>query len=205
MKDQTMLKLLGRQTSGNVQKVMFLLEEIGLPYAREDYGRQFGNTQTAEYKALNPNAKVPTLVDGAVSMWESNTILRYIAAGHAPALHGGTAAEKSQVERWMDWLLASLNAPYLAMFRDAKKPEAERAPDFATQRAEMIALLGLLDATLAGKDFVALGRFTLADIALAPIVARCLAYPVERPAMPEIERWCAAMAARPAFVKATKG
>jgi len=200
-----MLKLLGRQTSGNVQKVMFLLEEIGLPYAREDYGRQFGNTQTAEYKALNPNAKVPTLVDGAVSMWESNTILRYIAADHAPALHGNTAAEKSQVERWMDWLLASLNAPYLAMFRDAKKPEAERAPDFAAQRADLIAVLGLLDAALAGKDFVALDRFTLADIALAPIVARCLAFPVERPAMPGVERWCAAMAARPAFVKATKG
>lgn len=200
-----MLQLLGRQTSGNVQKVMFLLEEIGLPYGREDYGRQFGNTQTAEYKALNPNAKVPTLVDGAVSIWESNTILRYIADRHAPALHGDTPAEKTQVERWMDWLLASLNAPYLAMFRDAKKPAAERAPDFTAQLGDMVALLTILDSHLAGKDFVALGRLTLADIALAPIVARCLAFPVDRPAMPDVERWCAAMAARPAFVKATKG
>jgi glutathione S-transferase len=200
-----MLKLLGRATSGNVQKVLFLLEELGVPYAREDYGRQFNNTQTAEYKALNPNAKVPTLVDGETSTWESNTILRYVAALHAPAMHGSTPAEKTQVERWMDWLLASVNAPYLAMFRDAKKPEAERAADFEAQRKELIGLMQILDAQLAGQDFVALGRFTLADVALAPIMARCLAFPIEKPALPNLERWCAAMAARPAFAKATKG
>ncbi len=199
------MRLLGRQTSGNVQKVIFLLEEIGVPYERKDYGRQFGNTQTAEYKALNPNAKVPTLVDGQVSTWESNTILRYVAAKHAPMLHGETLAERTQVERWMDWLLASLNAPYLAMFRDSKKLAEERAPDFGAQLAEMNGLLSLLDAHLAGKDWVALGRMTLADIALAPIVARCLAFPVERPGLPNVERWCAAMSSRPAFIKATKG
>ena len=75
-----MLKLLGRKTSGNVQKVLFLLEEIGVPYAREDYGRQFQNTATPEYLALNPTSKVPTLVDGDLVVWESNTILRYLAA-----------------------------------------------------------------------------------------------------------------------------
>lgn len=200
-----MLKLLGRATSGNVQKVIFLLEELGLPYERVDYGRQFNNTQTPEYRALNPNAKVPTLVDGDVATWESNTILRYLAALHAPAMHGGTPAERTEVERWMDWLLASVNAPYLAMFRDAKKPEAERAPDFDAQRKELVALLQILDAHLAGRDFVALGRLTLADVALAPVLARCLAFPIERPALPDLERWCAAMAARPAFARATKG
>jgi glutathione S-transferase len=120
-------------------------------------------------------------------------------------LHGETLAERTQVERWMDWLLASLNAPYLAMFRDSKKPAEERAPDFGAQLAEMNGLLSLLDAHLAGKDWVALGRMTLADIALAPIVARCLAFPVERPGLPNVERWCAAMSSRPAFIKATKG
>ena len=77
------VKLLGRQTSGNVQKVLFMLEEIKLPYAREDYGRQFNNTQTPEYLAMNPNAKVPTVIDGDMVIWESNTILRYLAAKHA--------------------------------------------------------------------------------------------------------------------------
>ena len=80
-----MIRLLGRQTSGNVQKVIFCLEEIRLPYVREDYGRQFGNTSTDEYRKLNPNAKVPTLIDGDLVIWESHTILRYLAAVHAPA------------------------------------------------------------------------------------------------------------------------
>ena len=106
-----MIRLLGRQTSGNVQKVLFLLEEIGVPYTREDYGRQFNNTQTPEYLALNPNGKVPTLVDGDTVIWESNTILRYLAAKHAPQLTGATPAERTEVERWMDWLLAAVNTP----------------------------------------------------------------------------------------------
>ncbi|WP_376099873.1 glutathione S-transferase family protein [Roseomonas sp. CCTCC AB2023176] len=200
-----MLKLLGRATSGNVQKVLFLLEEAGIPYQREDYGRQFGNTATPEYKAMNPNAKVPTLVDGDVVIWESNTVLRYLAATHAPAMHGETPADRSQVERWMDWVLAQLNAPYLSMFREAKKPAAERAPDFAAQLADMNGLLAILDSELKGREWFALGRLTLADIALAPIVARCLDFPVERPPLPSLEAWRTRIAARPAFSKATKG
>ena len=68
-----MIRVLGRQTSGNVQKVLFLLEEIGLKYGREDYGRQFNNTNTDAYRKLNPNMKVPTLVDGDLVIWESHT------------------------------------------------------------------------------------------------------------------------------------
>ena len=81
-----MIRLLGRQTSGNVQKVIFCLEELGLSYTREDYGRQFGNTLTDAYRKLNPNAKDPTLIDGDLVIWESHTILRYLAAVHGPML-----------------------------------------------------------------------------------------------------------------------
>jgi len=84
------IRLLGRQTSGNVQKIIFCLEELGLPYGREDYGRQFGNTLTEAYRKLNPTAKVPTLIDGDLVIWESHTILRYLAAVHGPALTGAT-------------------------------------------------------------------------------------------------------------------
>jgi glutathione S-transferase len=198
-----MIKLLGRQTSGNVQKVIFLLEELGVPYERLDYGRQFGNTQTDEYRAMNPNAKVPTLLDGDLVIWESHTILRYLAAGHGPELAGASAADKTQVERWMDWLLASLNTPYVAVFKDSKKDEAERAPDYEAQCADMVAQLKILDAHLAKSPFLALGRFTLADCALAPIVARCLGFPVERPAFANLDRWLAAVSERPAFQVAT--
>jgi len=198
-----MIRILGRATSGNVQKVLFFLEEIGMKYVREDYGRQFNNTNTDAYRKMNPNMKVPTLIDGDLVAWESNTILRYLAATHAPQLTGATPAEKTHVERWMDWMLASLNTPYVAVFKDAKKPEAERSGDFAAQSADLVAQLKILDGHIAGKTFFALDRLTLADIALAPVVKRCLEFPIDRPTFPEITRWIKAIEARPAFAVAT--
>jgi glutathione S-transferase len=198
-----MIRILGRATSGNVQKVLFFLEEIGLKYVREDYGRQFNNTNTDVYRKLNPNMKVPTLVDDDVVMWESNTIVRYLAAIHAPQLIGATPAEKTFVERWMDWMLASLNAPYLAVFKDAKKPAPERSADFAAQSADLVAQLKILDGHITGKQWFALDRFTIAEIALAPVVKRCLEFPIERPDFAELSRWMQAVEARPAFAVAT--
>jgi glutathione S-transferase len=196
------IRLLGRQTSGNVQKVIFCLEELRVPYKREDYGRQFGNTTTDEYRKLNPNSKVPTLIDGDLVIWESHTILRYLAALHGPALTGATPAERTLVERWMDWLLGALNTPYVAVFKDAKKPPAERAADFAAQSADLVAQLKILDGHIAEKRWFALDRFTIADMALGTIVKRCLEFPIERPAYAELTRWQAAIDARPAFAVA---
>ena len=198
-----MIHILGRATSGNVQKVLFFCEEIGLKYSREDYGRQFNNTNTDAYRKLNPNMKVPTLVDGDVVIWESHTILRYLAALHAPKLHGATPAEHSYVERWMDWALGALNTPYVAVFKDARKPESERSADFAAQSADLVAQLKVLDGHIGSKLYFALERLTLADIALAPLVTRCLAFPIEKPAFAELTRWAKAIEARPAFAVAT--
>jgi glutathione S-transferase len=197
-----MIRVLGRQTSGNVQKVLFLLEELGVKYAREDYGRQFNNTNTDEYRRLNPNIKVPTLIDGDATVWESNTILRYLAARHGPALAGTTPAEKSHVERWMDWQLGALNAPFLAVFRDARKPANERSADFANQSAELVAQMKILETHMAGKSWIALDRLTIADVCLAPILKRCLEFPIEKPAFPELARWLKSIEARPAFAVA---
>jgi glutathione S-transferase len=198
-----MIRVLGRSTSGNVQKVIFMLEELGVKYVREDYGRQFNNTNTDAYRKLNPNMKVPTIVDGDLVAWESNTILRYLAARHDPALTGATPAEVTHVDRWMDWMLGALNPPYLAVFKDAKKPAAERGADFAAQAADLVAQLKILDGHIAGKPWFALDRFTIADIALAPVVKRCLEFPIEKPALAEISRWQKAIDARPAFAVAT--
>jgi glutathione S-transferase len=198
-----MIRILGRSTSGNVQKVLFFLEEVGLKYTREDYGRQFNNTNTDTYRKLNPNMKVPTLVDGDLVAWESHTILRYLAALHAPQLTGATPAERTHVERWMDWNLGALNTPYVAVFKDAKKPEAERSADFAAQSADLVAQMKILDGFVAGKTWFALDRMTLADISLAPVVARCLGFPIEKPAFAELTRWMKAIEMRPAFAVAT--
>ncbi|MBJ3774912.1 glutathione S-transferase family protein [Acuticoccus mangrovi] len=194
-----MIRLLGRKTSGNVQKVLFLLEELGLPYRREDYGRQFENTATAEYLAMNPMGKVPTLLDGDVVVWESNTILRYLAAKHSPALGGETPAEAAAIEPWMDWLLATVNAPYLTLFKETKKEPAERSEAFAPAAKELNAALKMADGRLEGTDYLALGRLSLADIACASVLKRCMEFPVERPELPNLTRWMDGLLARPAF------
>jgi len=199
------LRLLGRATSGNVQKVIFLLEETGHAYQREDYGRQFGNTQDAAYLKLNPHGKVPTLVDGDTVVWESNTILRYLANTRPTPLYPADPAARSGVERWMDWQLASLNGPYLGVFKEAKKPATERAPSFAQDAAELKAQLSILEGAMGAGGWIAGGAMSLADICLGPIINRCLDFPVELPALERLKAWRAKLAGRAAFAKAVAG
>ncbi|ROT46385.1 glutathione S-transferase family protein [Pusillimonas sp. NJUB218] len=194
-----MYKLLGRATSGNVQKVIFLLEELNAPYERLDYGRQFENTTTPEYIAMNPTKKVPTLIDGDTVVWESNTILRYLANKQGSPLYPSAPADRSTVETWMDWLLATVNPVYLAGFKDAKKADAERGTDTSSNLA---AELKTLEAHLAGKTWVGGAQITLADLALGPIIRRCINFPYDLPDFPNIKQWVKRLEARPAFQKA---
>jgi len=91
----------------------------------------------------------------------------------------------------------------VAVFKDARKPEGERAPDFPAQSADLVAQMKILDGHLAGKSWFALDRLTIADMALAPLVVRCLAFPIEKPALPELSRWAKTMESRAAFAVAT--
>jgi glutathione S-transferase len=199
-----MVNILGRSTSGNVQKVLWLLEELGQPYTREDYGRQFNNTLTLAYLSMNPCGKVPTLVDGEVVVWESNTILRYLSSKAAigAALYPSDPAARSHVERWMDWQLASLNGPYVGVFKEAKKKEEDRAASFAADAKELTAQLEILERGTAGRPFIAGANFSIADICLGPIVDRCLGFPVTLPALPGVRAWRDKVTARPAYKKA---
>ena len=116
-----MIRLLGRKTSGNVQKVMWLLEELGLEYSREDYGRQFKNTSDQDYLEMNPTGKVPTVIDGGIVLRESNTILRYLAGKVESELLPRDLLRRAQSEIWMDWLLASLNTPFLIFSKSLRR------------------------------------------------------------------------------------
>jgi glutathione S-transferase len=103
------------------------------------------------------------------------------------------------VERWQDWLLAALNAPFLAVFRESRKKPEERGAEFATASGDLLSQLKILEGHMAERQFIALDRFTIADAALAPIVKRCLAFPIERAALPNLDKWQKAIEARPAF------
>ena len=99
-----MLKVLGRANSFNVRKVMWCLAEIGLEVAREDFGRDYAAADTQEFKALNPNSRVPVLIDGDLVLWESNTIVRYLCARYGEkSLLGADPASRAGIEMWMDW------------------------------------------------------------------------------------------------------
>ncbi|MEM7224150.1 MAG: glutathione S-transferase family protein [Pseudomonadota bacterium] len=191
------MRVLGRSTSGNVQKVILLLEEIGASYTREDYGRQFGNTASEEYLSMNPTGKVPTLIDGDQVIWESNTVLRYIAATAGASLYPSDPAGRSRVETWMDWLLASLNGPYVTIFKAVKGEQA--VPEAAAK--ELVAALLVLDGRLAQSPYLAGDDLSLADICLAPIVHRCLNFPVDLPPLESLRAWHQRLSARPAFQK----
>jgi glutathione S-transferase len=197
-----MLRLLGRKTSGNVQKVVWLLEEMGQPYQREDYGRQFNNTQGPDYLQLNPHGKVPTLVDGDTVVWESNTILRYLCNKLGSPFYPTEAATRSEVERWMDWQLATLNAPYVAIFKDSKKPAAERGASWEADARELGQQLSILEGALATHPWIAGRAMSITDICFGPIVHRCLDFPIELPDLPHLTAWRSTVKSRPAFQKA---
>ena len=200
-----MIRLLGRKTSGNVQKVMWLLEELGLEHSREDYGRQFKNTSDQDYLEMNPTGKVPTVIDGGIVLRESNTILRYLAGKVESELLPSDLLKRAQSEIWMDWLLASLNAPYLDLFKESKKDEEDRSPQLPQMASALAGHLEILDSYLQNNEWVGGDQFTVADIALGPICHRCLNFPVDLPSFGQIDRWHRVISQRPAFQKTVLG
>jgi glutathione S-transferase len=196
----------GRTSSSNVMKVLWLCEELGIPYERIDAGGAFGRTRDPDYQAMNPNPTIPTIVEAdGYSLWESNSILRYLCATRAPGtpLHPSEPKARGDMERWMDWQLASLNAPMSAIFfayvRTAADQRDMAATNAAQARAE--ALWRMVEARLAGRDFVGGDALTLADIALGPYLHRWFAMPLDRPSMPALEAWQARLAGRPGYAK----
>lgn len=204
-----MLKVWGYTTSSNVMKVLWMLEELALPYERIDIGGPAGGNKEPAYLALNPNGLVPTVEDDGLVLWESNSILRYLAAKHSPGgLTPAKPGDRALVERWMDWQLASLNPPmstiFLGMIRTPPEKRDTAAIETARQRAAM--LWDILDRHLAGKHFVGGADFSIADIALGIYVWRWFNMPIERPAQqPNLRAWQDRLLQRPGYQKIVAG
>ncbi len=196
-----MLKIWGRLSSINVQKVVWAAGEVGQAFERIDVGGPFGGLDTPEFRALNPNGQIPVLEDGDFRLWESNSIVRYLAARHGTAsIWEADAARRAEAERWMDWMLSELQ-PALApvLWGVVRKVPAYTDPKIIAegmQRAET--LMAILEAQLADQPFLAGGRLGVADITVGCGVHRWLNMPVERIERPVVQRWYAALLARPA-------
>ena len=197
--------LYGRITSSNVQKVVLALEELSLAYDRVEAGGSFGMVDTPAYRAMNPNALVPTLRDGDFVLWESNAIVRYLAARYgAGRLWPEDPAARALSDRWMDWQTASLSPAMTPLFHGLVRTPPERRDRGAieTSRLQSETRIGILDDALAGRTFVAGASPTIGDISLAPSVHRWLKLPIERASRPNVQRWYDAMRARPSFAAA---
>ncbi len=201
-----MLRIWGRLSSINVQKVVWCADEIGLAYERLDVGGKFGGNDTPQYLAMNPNGLVPTIEEDGFILYESNAIVRYLAARHsAGALWPGDLRERADVDRWMEWLSTSLvPATRDAFWHLIRTPEARRdAAAIEASRVKSEKCAAILDAHLANRRFLALERFTAADIVVGCALHRWLNLPIARSARPNVERYYAELKARPASRQVT--
>jgi glutathione S-transferase len=187
-----MLKIWGRLSSINVQKVIWCAGDLGCPYERAEAGGAFGVVDTPAYGRLNPNRKVPVIEHDGFVLWESSAILRYLCALHPESgLVPESIRGRAECDRWMDWQATELTP----VMRDAfmqlvRTPPGQREPAViqasATQTESMMAIL---DDALAGKRFVAGEDFTMADIPLACAVHRWRGLPLERISRPNVDKW----------------
>jgi glutathione S-transferase len=198
-----MLRIWGRTNSVNVKKALWAIEELGLKYERIDAGMQFGIVNTPEYRKMNPMGLIPTIDDDGFVLWESHSIVRYLAAKHgAGTLWPTDPRTRAIANQWMDWAFsfqAAMRAVFWGLIRTP--PEKRNAAEIEEGRTKSAALAGILDAALAGRQYVAGDAFTMGDIPIGCEVQRWMRVPVERPKHPNLEAWFARLCARPAYKK----
>jgi glutathione S-transferase len=198
----TMLKIWGRKTSSNVQKVLWCCGELDIPFERVDVGGPFGGNQDVHYLELNPNGLVPTIQDGDLVLWESNTICRYLAATHnGERLYPTAPAKRADVERWMDWQLSTIGPPMGVLLYSLirSKPEARDHASIEAARRKAVTAWTIIEDTLESTPFLAGSGLSLAEIVMGTLVYRWHAFPIERPPLPRLKAWYERMRERPAF------
>ncbi len=197
-----MLNIWGRNNSINVQKVMWTVGELGLEHHRIDAGGRFGGLDTPEFDALNPNRLVPAIEDDGVVVWESNTIVRYLAARYgADSLWPADPARRAQADKWMDWMITSLLPDMTVVFWGLVRtpPEQRDAAKIKASAEKLGRTFAILNDHLADHRFVTGKDFTMGDIPVGVVCYRYHALPIERPALPGLETWYARLQDREPF------
>ena len=195
-----MLTIWGRLNSHNVKKVAWFADEIGLPYVRHDVGGKFG--MDADYLAKNPNALIPTIEDGDVTLWESNAILRYLAARHAPALWPADPAERAQGDKWMDWQFSFAEAQRDAFVNLVRRsPEQRVGQSIAKSAVAAGAAMRILDRLLAGQSWLSGVSFGVADVPMGVYAHTFFTLDMDRPDVPHVRAWYDRLRERPAYAQ----
>ena len=201
------ITLWGRLNSSNVQKVVWTLEELELPYDHVPLGGAFGGTDTAQYLSRNPNGRVPTLQDGALTVWESNAIVRYLAAEYGSGLlFPLEARQRAIVDQWTDWTATTYQPAWNSLFWNLVRTPVERRNSEVIEQAlsSTVSCLRLLDARLAVSPYLGGAVMSYADIVAGVSLYRWSTMPIERPPLPHVAHWHARLRERAAFRKAVE-
>jgi glutathione S-transferase len=199
-----MLRIWGRNNSVNVQKALWVCEEMELPYERIDAGGTFGVVNTPQYRNLNPNGLVPTIEDDGFVLWESNTIVRYLAAKHsAGKLWPEDLKVRAEADKWMDWQSSMFWPTFRPLFWNLVRTPVDQRDEKAMEESRLrtVEILGYLDSHLKNRVFVAGENFTMGDIPMGCAIWRWMSIPIERPEQPNLKRWFDSLTRRPAYKK----
>lgn len=197
-----MIKIWGRRNSFNVQKVMWALGELGLDHEHIDAGGPFGVVDAPEYLAMNPNGLVPTLEDKGVAIWESHTILRYLAAEYGKgSLWPEDALARTQTDRWIDWTQSALGQSFMHLFwLSYRTPvDQQRYSAIANAIQRNRTEFQMLDQHLETQDFIAGDQLTMGDIPAGCTLYRYFNLDTPRTKLPNVEAWYARLQERPAY------
>jgi glutathione S-transferase len=197
-----MIRIWGRNTSVNVQKVMWAVGELDLPHERIDVGGAFGRNKEPVYLAMNPNGLVPTLEEDGFVLWESNSIVRYLAARYgAGRLLPADLHARARANSWMDWQLSVAGPALTGMFWGLIRTPPEQRDHAAidASRVKTTAAMAILDGQLAKTAFLAGDALSMGDIPAALMAYRFRRLVPERSGLQNLERWFTAIEQRPAF------
>ena len=198
-----MLKVWGRKNSSNVRKALWCIEELALPYSREEAGGAFGVVNSPEYRALNPNGQVPTIDDDGFVLWESNTIVRYLAAqyGADTSWYPTDPRVRAQADKWMDWTSTSFAGAFRPLFWGVLRTPAEQQDWVAINAAITVCaqLLQIVDQALSETPYLSGDEIGMGDIPLGSFIYAWFEMPIERASLPHLSDWYERLKLRPAY------
>jgi glutathione S-transferase len=198
-----MLRILGRANSFNVRKVLWICDELGIPFEREDWGRGYTPTSDPAFLKINPVGLIPAVIDGDVVLRESNAIVRYLASKHGPdEIYPRDLAQRAHVEQWMDWANYETSISLRGAFLGGMLNEPPwNNPWFIEQgRLQITKEVGQLEAHLtAAGPFMCGETFTLADIPIGLVVNRWFSLKFERPHYAAVSAYYDRLGERPAY------
>jgi glutathione S-transferase len=196
------IKIWGRKDSTNVQKVLWCCDELGIAYERVDIGGPFGGNKEKPYLDLNPNGLIPTIEDGSVVLWESNSVVRYLVDKYgAGKLLPDTPEARGDANRWMDWQLTTAGPTIQPVYGAyVRRPNEKRDPA-ALEKAlqDTIKTYRILDNHLAARSFVAGESFSMGDIPIGVFAQRWFSLPIQLPELTHMTRWYQRLCERPGY------